>query len=190
MSPSSTTVVPLGTCDKLFPRSPAPPDPTVREFSTGSKEGIPGASLNPSAITPGIPLPLPCQHPALGTPPTLTASFSVLQGHRALTKTTSLCKPFLPGRESVRQTPGAPCPRLCRCHRWPAGVRAGRGPAGTGREQVPMDKDRAGTGRSGRKQAPMGGKLVSRAAVDKEQPSVGREEATARRKQTGMGKNK
>lgn len=52
----------------------------------------------------------------------------------------------------------------------------GRGPAGTGREQVPMDKDQAGTGRSGRKQVLTGGELVSRAAADKEQPWIGREE--------------
>lgn len=144
MSPSSTTMVPLGTCDKLFPRSPAPPDPAVRKFSTGSKEGIPEAPLHPPAITPRIPLPLPCQHPALGTSPALTASFSVLQGHPARTKTTRLCKPFPPGRDSIRQTPGAPCPRLCRCHRWPAGVRAREG---TGRDRQGAGTDGQGPGR-------------------------------------------
>lgn len=64
----------------------------------------------------------------------------------------------------------------------------GRGPAGTGREQVPMDKDQAGTGRSGRKQVLVGGKLVSRAAADEEQPWIGREKPTMRRKEERWAK--
>lgn len=118
-------------------------DPAVRQFSTGSKEGIPEASLHPPGNTPGIPLPLPC-HPALGTPPALTARPSVLQGHSTRTKTTRPCKPFPPGRDRVRQSPGAPCPRLCRCHRWPAGVRAREG---TGRDGLGAGTDGQGLGR-------------------------------------------
>lgn len=82
-------------------------DPTVREFSTGSKEGIPEAPQHPPAITSGIPLPLPCQHP-----PGHPSGPSVLQGHAARTKTMRLCEPFSPGRDSVRQSPGALSPAL------------------------------------------------------------------------------
>lgn len=149
MYPSSTAVVPLDTCDKLFPRSPVPQGPCSKGVQHWKQGGNP---LHPQAITSGILLPLPCQHPALGTPPALIASFSVLQRHPARTKTTRLCKLFPPGRDSVRQRPGAPCPRLCRCHRWPAGVRAREGNGG----------DRQGAGTDG--QGPGGHRQVGEEA--------------------------
>ena len=59
----------------------------------------------PPAITPGVPLPLPHQHPALGTPPALTASPSVLQGHPAGTQTPKPSKPCPPGRDTACHQP-------------------------------------------------------------------------------------
>lgn len=59
----------------------------------------------PQAITPGIPLPFPRQHPALGTPPALTASPSVLQGHPAHTQTRRPSNPCPPGRDTACHQP-------------------------------------------------------------------------------------
>lgn len=106
-------------------------DPAVRQFSTGSKEGIPEASLHPLGNTPGIPLPLPC-HPALGTPPALTARPSVLQGHSARTKT-RLCKRAFSPRQGQGQaepwstlSPALPVPSVASRCQSAGGDRQGR----------------------------------------------------------------
>lgn len=162
-------------------------DPAVREFSTGSKEGIP-CIPKPSlqAFSCHYHVSTPLWAPLRPSLPAFLSSRGTLHAQKQRD-----CASFFPqagtasGRGLEHPVPGS------------AGAiggqqvsERGRGTAGTGREQVLMDKDQAGTGRSGRKQVLTGGELVSRAAADKEQPWIGREEATMRRKRAGMSKNK
>lgn len=180
MSPSSTTVVPLGTCDKLFPRSLASPGPRSKGVQHWKQGGNPRSSpASPShhlrrTLATAMPAPLWAPLRPFCTP-----------GTRCPHKNNETVQAFFPRQGQRQAEPWSTVPGSAGAiggQQMSERGRGRQGRAGSRYRWTRTRQARAGRGGSRYKQ------LVGRAAADKEQPWIGKEEAAMRRKHAGMSK--
>lgn len=166
MSPSSTTVVPLGTCDKLLPRSPAPPGPRRKGVQhwkqAGNPRSPPASPSHHSRHFLATTMPAALRAPLRPSVPALLSSRGTLPAQNNET-----VQGFSPG-QGQRQAP--PVPSVAsRCQSAGGTGRDGHGAGTEGRgqgrhgqvgEEAGTDNWRAGQQRTRNNHGPTGKKQL------------------------------